>query len=165
MTAKQRRKPARNITPIPGGMAEWYDRVQLSPRRQREIDVIGLQIMPRMRELRTARTVSINGEVVDTSDTFDGPPVGLNSAEARLLAELTDVAVWAYLKSWTLRRGGEPRPLPGSPDAVLDLEGPLYMALSKHAAKLLMETDDDGGFTVDALPDDPDAEVDPNLPT
>jgi hypothetical protein len=98
--------------------------------------------MPRMAQLVAAKQIlGADGEPLEEStDTsgFMGLPVGLTTAEARQFVEMNDVAIWAFLKDWTLRANNGKAPLPRHPDDVLDVPGgqEVYDALAQHAAKL-----------------------------
>jgi len=127
------------ITAIPGGMAQWYSRTDLTPRRERllQIDLLPLQPLVRMVQATPANEI-----VLTKQETAD-------------LLSVTEVAVAVFLKSWTLKTSdGTPVPIPENSDAVLDIEDrKLYDALTKHAAKLLAEAQVDG-FSVDAVEDE-----------
>jgi hypothetical protein len=145
------------VIPIPGGQAKFYEPAKLTPRRTRELEIIGAQILPRMQEVANAAKVTADGVAPDVSDILGGPDVRLTRDELRTFMEFQEAAAWAFLESWTIDL-----PLPDSPDDLQDLPRDLYEAITRHAAKLTVATEID--FSVDALPDDLD-EADPNLPT
>ena len=127
------------ITAIPGGMAQWYSRISLTPRRERtlQIDLLPLQPLVRMVQITAVEDLV------------------LTKAETAALMSVSEVAVAVFLKSWTLKdAAGEPVPLPIDADAVLDIEDrKLYDALIAHASKLLADAQVDG-FSVDAVEDE-----------
>lgn len=147
------------VIPIPGGQAKFYKPADLTPRRTRDLEVIGAELMPRIQELARAQRVQVEGRVVDSSGVLSGPPVGLTRDELRTFIEFQEATAFAFLESWTLDR-----PLPETPDDFQDLPRPLYDAIMQHAARLSFTDADTAEFTVDALPDDL-TDVDPDLPT
>ena len=151
------------VIPIPGGQAKFYDPTKLTPRRTRELEIIGAEILPRMQEVANAAQVSADGVAPDVSTILAGPDVRLTRDEIRTFLEFQEAAAWAYLESWTLvDSAGQAVPLPASPDDMQDLPRDVYAAITQHAAKLSVATD--AGFTIEALGDDP-GEADENLPT
>lgn len=147
------------ILPVPGGQARFYSQDELTPRRTRALDVQIAHLGPRMHQLAVASQVTTADGAVDTSSVLPGPQATISQAEAEAFAALNDLAVWVYLKSWTVDR-----PLPETPDDVLDLPTPLYAVLVDHAAKLVAGQLAGDTFTVDGLPDG-DGEPDLDLPT
>lgn len=148
------------IIPVPGGQARFYSQAELTPRRTRALDVMLTHLGPRMQELAAAQQVTAaNGDTV-ADPVRPGPAAYISEDEAEKFNELNDIAAWVYLKSWTVDRQ-----LPADVDEILDLPTPLYRAIVNHAAKLVAATVYADQFTVDALPDDPDEEADPDLPT
>lgn len=154
------KKPIPTTISIPGGKATFYRRKDLPPRRERELTILFAQLNPhKMRAVQKAQTVTVPGGS-STSDVLDGPDIALSEREARLLEQVSDVGAWAYLKSWTLRISDAeagtsvPRPLPATPDDILDLPRGLYDAITRHAAKLVAAEMVDDDFTVDAVEDD-----------
>ena len=145
------------VIPIPGGQAKFYDPAKLTPRRTRELEIIGAEILPRMQEIANAAQVSADGVTPDVSTVLGGPDVRLSRDELRTFMEFQEAAAWAFLESWTLDE-----PLPASPDDLQDLPRDVYEAITRHAAKLTVATD--VGFSIEALGDDLD-EADPDLPT
>ena len=142
--------------PIPGGSATWYKDEELSPRRSREMDIYEVTLMPKLRQLMVAqKIIGPDGTVEAEDEGLNGIPVGISLDESRQLFAMNDTAAWAYLKGWTLKRNGEPAPLPESPEALLDLPKKLYEALIQHAAKItksrITKTD---GFSVDSYEDE-----------
>jgi hypothetical protein len=131
------------VSKLPGGgRAYWRRHGDLNVRQLRELAVYDTATMPRMIQLMNAKQIiGPDGKpLTDVSANLGGMPVGLTPAEARMFAEMSDVAVWAFLKSWTLHKpSGEQVPLPADPDAVLDLPLDVYTALTNHAAKLNAE--------------------------
>lgn len=135
---------------IPGVRAKFHRTSELSPRASRELDILTTYLMPKLKALYAAETVFIEGEVVDESSILTALPVGLSIEETRQLFELNDLAAFTYLKSWTLRRGGEIAPLPKTASELQDLPTPLYNALLAAAAKI--KTDADASdFSIDAV--------------
>lgn len=147
------------ILTVPGGHARFYSQDELTPRRTRALDVQIAHLGPRMHQLAVASQVTGPGGAADTSTVLTGPSASITEEEADKFAALNDLAVWVYLKSWTVGRD-----LPATPDDVLDLPTPLYQVLVDHAAKLVAASVAGDTFTVEGLPDD-DAEVDLDLPT
>jgi hypothetical protein len=139
---------------IPGGSATFCKKSELSPRRDRELQVLYSQLSGRkLKAIQHAQTVLLEGsDDTFTSDVLNGPDEVLTEAEARLLYSAAEVAAWAYLKSWTLKIShmegtssvSEPRPLPDSPDGFLDLPAPLYKAITDHSSKIVAQDIDDG---------------------
>lgn len=148
------------VIPVPGGLAKFFKPGDLTPRRTRELEVIGAELMPRIQELARAQRVMVDGRVVDESGVLTGPPVGLTRDEIRQFMEFQEASAWAFLESWTIDR-----PLPQTPDDFQDLPRALYDAVMEHASKLSFANMSEDQFTVDALPDDLDGDVDPDLPT
>jgi hypothetical protein len=123
------------VTAIPGGMAKWFKRNELSPRRERTLQV---EIMPLNRLLQAVR-----------NENYE-----ITREEAQQLLTLNELAVYVFLKSWTLKdENGNPLPIPASIDEVLDIEDrALYDTLVSQAAKLLVDTGSEvDEFTVDAV--------------
>lgn len=124
---------------IPGGMASWFDEKTMPPRRER---ILNIELLP----LKPTFTKAMN----------EGEDVSLTREETRDMLAITELAVVVYLKEWTLKTpDGTPIPIPATTDEVLDLDRPLYDALTKHAAKCLAEsTVKADGFSVDAVEDE-----------
>jgi hypothetical protein len=152
---------------IPGGTATFCKKSELSPRKERELDVLFSQISPRkIKAIQHAHAVIIEGEKTgqDVSDQLTGDDTVLTEEEARLMFRAAEVGSWAYLKSWSLKvteiQGessiSNPRPLPENPDAFLDLPSPIYKAITDHVAKIIAQ-DIDEGFSVASAgnPDSP----------
>jgi hypothetical protein len=148
---------------LPGGFtAKFYRTAELTPRRSRELSVYTSYLMPILRQLQRAQTVTVGGKVADKSDVLDGIPVGLSLDETRQMFEMNDIAAWTYLKSWTVRtqvRDDEGqiverllRPLPETVDELRDLPGDLYDALTQHAGKIMNAVEPD--FTVQSVADE-----------
>jgi hypothetical protein len=155
---------------IPGGKATFRSSPEeLTARRKRPVELIGARIGQVFGSLPAAARILVDGEILedrtedvkaDGTPLFAGPAVDLTVKQIELLSMLNDAVTWMLLESWTLDL-----PLPESPDAILDLPGPLYDALRTEAAKINAEVGD-GGFTADsALPTDADVEPDFSLPT
>ncbi len=143
---------------IPGGTATFCRKSELSPRKERELDVLFSQISPRkMKAIQHAHAVYMEGERTgtDVSEELTGDDTVLTDAEARLMYRAAEVGSWAYLKSWSLKEThiqgessiSEPRPLPATPDDFLDLPKGIYTAITDHVAKIIAQDIDDG-FTV-----------------
>lgn len=141
-----------------GGQVKFYKPGDLTPRRTRELEIIGAEILPKVQAVSKARAVAVDGVEFDPQDMLNGPVASLSRAEIRAFIEFQEASAWAFLESWTLDR-----PLPEVPDDLQDLPRPIYEAIMHHASKLSMAGD--VGFTVDALPEDPDEDADPDLPT
>lgn len=167
-------------TPIPGGSANWYKPAEVPVRRQRELDIIGTRLAPVYKRIAQSdsaaalhrspaeATIVADTPSEDIGDEIIGDSgLTLNEAleltdlltdeEVRLLWHQNDVAAWAFLKSWTLKKNGEPVPLPADPDEILDLAPALHKALTEHAAKLYNFRDAAASFEVDPGVEDPDS--------
>ena len=141
---------------IPGGQATMIDRRdEVKPRRRREVELIASRVgTVVVAASQAARLYCGEDLVVDNSDVKDddGEPVfsgdvHLTEHQLRMLARLNDAVTWALLTGWTL-----PEPLPEDPDALLDIDAPVFDALRQKAAELNAAMGD-GGFTVDAVED------------
>ena len=121
---------------IPGGMAKWYSRNDMPPRRERMLQIDLLPLMPLTKRVQ-------------------GDEYEVTKQEAADLLSINELAVVCFLREWTLKTDmGEPIPLPANIDEVLDIEDrKLYNALINHAAKLLADVAVDG-FGVDAVEDE-----------
>jgi len=122
-------------TTIPGGTASWFTRETMTPRRERRLQVEAMPLQSLMKRIE------------DEDYT-------LTREETSQMLAINELAVVLFLKSWTLtNEDGTPRKLPESEDDVLDLERPLYDALTKDAAKLFVAIADNP-FSVDAVEDE-----------
>ena len=142
---------------IPGGTATWFKADELSPRRSREMDIYEVTLMPKLRQLMVAqKIIGPDGETLAEDNGLGGLPVGLSLDESRMLFDMNDTAAWAYLKSWSLKRNGQPAPLPETPADLLDLNAKLYQALIEHAAKITKQRLVTPGFELsdEAVEDD-----------
>ena len=120
---------------IPGGMAKWYSRNDMPPRRERMLQVDLLPLLPLTKRVQ-------------------GTDYEVTKQEAADLLSINELAVVCFLREWTLKNDmGEPIPVPATIDDVLDFERPLYDALVAHAAKLLADVAVDG-FSVDSVEDE-----------
>lgn len=174
---------------IPGGTAELYGPRELTPRRRKPSELLATMLGRTLTQIGTAqrllcdglvvedrtRILEKDGEIVPVGEDEDidqviaesgatrkylGPDLDLTRSQLALINELNDVGAWALLKSWTL-----PDPLPATPDAFLDIPGPVYDAVRAEAAKIIAESKDIATvFSPDALGDDPD-QADTSLPT
>lgn len=115
---------------IPGGSAEFYDAGELTPRRQRPVQELALQLGGLLERIRNARNVTGAAESNDSLG-LTGPDVEINEKQASQLALFADLVTFMWLKSWTLEL-----PFPTSADDLLDLPGALYEALQKEAGRL-----------------------------
>lgn len=116
---------------IPGGTAELFDEAELTPRRQRPVQELSLQVGSLMERIANARKVSTSDGLADERPNLSGlEDLEISDRQAMQLSRLQDLVTFMYLKSWTL-----PDPLPADADALLDLPSPLYNALSKAAAQ------------------------------
>lgn len=138
---------------IPGGTAELYDDAELTPRRQRPVQELALQVGGLMERIANANRVhTSDGEGEDTNMSLPGPDVEISDRQAAQLSRLQDLVTFMYLKSWTLDQ-----PLPATADDLLDLPSPVYKALSVAAAKVYNGTAESSGsgFEInDATADD-----------
>lgn len=142
VTSKNNQPPAPKpldlrVCRIPGGVARWYTPGELPMRREREMNVYELVLMPKLRKMAVAEKITVGGETATSSSVLDGIPVGLTIEESRLVFDMNDTAAWVYLKSWTLMQNGAPRPLPESKEEILDMPRNLHEALVGHAGKIL----------------------------
>ena len=127
-----------STTAVPGGMAQWYSQETMPPRRERILQIDLMPLLPLVRRLQS-------GDIESSA---------LSKEEVKSILEVNELAVVVYLKEWTLKDGaGDPLPIPSNVDEVLDLDRPLYDALTVQAAKLLTNMKPDG-FSVDAVEDD-----------
>jgi hypothetical protein len=107
----------------------------MTPRRERRLQVEAMPLQSLMKRIE------------DEDYT-------LTREETSQMLAINELAVVLFLKSWTLtNEDGTPRKLPESEDDVLDLERPLYDALTKDAAKLFVAIADNP-FSVDAVEDE-----------
>jgi len=129
---------------IPGGTAELFDDAELTPRRQRPVQELALQVGSLMDRIAQANKVTTSDGDGDVQPTLGGVDVEISDRQAEQLARLGDLVSFMYLKSWTLDA-----PLPATADDLLDLPLPVYNAISKAAAKSYNGTDGgavSGGF-------------------
>lgn len=116
---------------IPGGTAELFDDSELTPRRQRPVQELALQVGSLMDRIANARRVSTSDGTTDERPSLTGlEDVEISDRQAYQLSRLQDLVTFMYLKSWSL-----PEPLPADADALLDLPTPVFDALSKAAAQ------------------------------
>lgn len=164
MTTAPPARPAKPllVLDLPGGArARFHAPNELTPRRTRQLDILMAELGPLIGKVTIASRVA-RGETVDDRD-LPGEPLTLTRQQATDLAELNDVVAWTYLKH-VEDPSGERREY-ATVDDLLDAPAPVYKAVVVHAAQLHAEhMVADGGFGVDALPDDLD-EADPDLPT
>lgn len=127
---------------IPGGTATFFRVKELSNRREEELSIAGTPAEDAINKIRTARkVVGADGES-DTSESLFGADVHLTREEARDILYLNNTLGWVLLKSWSLKRNGEPLPLPQSVDDLLDLPKELKNAIVQHAAKIFAADDE-----------------------
>jgi hypothetical protein len=148
---------------IPGGKAMFYTSADLPPRREAEVELLTFQLNARKMKamIDAARLLGEDGQVADSNPALDGPDAVMTEAEAKVIQLLGLTTTWAYLKDWTLRESrqvgdstvSEKRPIPATPDDMLDLPRGIFDALMEHGAKLAA-TKIDAGFTIDGV-DDP----------
>lgn len=118
---------------IPGGTAELLSPEELTPRRQRAVQVIALQSGSLIKKMEGAKTLRLpDGTVKESTEATaaDLPEVELTEREAELLFKIQDASIYAHLQSWTLDI-----PRPETVDAVQDIPGPVYDALSEELTK------------------------------
>lgn len=142
------------IIEIPGGKATLRsDRSELTQRRLQPITLISARMGKGVSEqLFTAGRILCEGDVLDDRTdqlddkgerVFPGPDVNLSERQLEHLTKMGVAVAWALLKEWTLDR-----PLPESPDAMLDLPPDLCGAIVAEAAQINARMGG-GGFTVD----------------
>lgn len=115
---------------IPGGTAELFDDAELTPRRQRPVQELALQVGGLMDRIAQAGKVTTSDGEADTQPGLPGPEVEISDRQAEQLSRLGDLVTFMYLKSWTLET-----PFPATADDLLDLPSPVYNAISKAAAQ------------------------------
>lgn len=117
---------------IPGGTAEILTPDEMTPRRNRAVQVIALQAGPVLKKMQSAGSLTLpDGTVKENPDAADLPDVELTESEAAMFFKITDATIYANLKSWTLTLpDGTPRPRPETVDAVQDIPQDVYDALS-----------------------------------
>lgn len=141
---------------LPGGhTAKFRKESELTARQTRELSVLMAFMMPKMIAAARARRVLGADGAESKSDVLDGLDVELSFEDTEHIVKISELAVVAYLKSWTIRFDGKVRPLPTTADDLLDLPQPIYNALTKAANDLLFQEKVDE-FTVDAV-EDPDS--------
>jgi hypothetical protein len=116
---------------IPGGTAELFDDAELTPRRQRPVQELALQVGALMERLAHAKKVTTPDGETDERPSLSGlEDIEISDRQAAQLTRLQDLVTFMYLKSWSL-----PDPLPADADALLDLPSALYDVISKAAAQ------------------------------
>jgi hypothetical protein len=152
-------RPARpeNLTrtKIPGGEATWWKPEELPQWKEREISIASMQINKvKLRALQNAKAVIEDDKSIPTAEEIsEGELAVLTEKEARALVGMTDIAIWVYLKGWTLTElvkdtnadGNEitvkvPVPLPETAEEVKFLPRNLYMALAENADIIITRT-------------------------
>ncbi len=138
---------------------EFYDHGELTPRRQRPVQELSLQMGNLLERLRNARRVT--GAMESDADAapsaedeavnvLSGPDVEIDERQAHLLAIFSDVVTFMWMKSWTLDL-----PFPTAADALLDLPIGVYEQLTQHAAKMQAAPAEESPFELnDATVDD-----------
>lgn len=158
---------------IPGGTATLCsEAAELSPRRRREVELLSARLGPVLQVINLAGRLLCEGDVIEDrrkekwdkgprkgKAKYPGPDLDMTENQLRLLNRLNDAIVWVLLVSWSLAR-----PLPATPDDLLDLPADLYDSLRDQAAATYLGIDQEGGFTAAALPAD-GSEPDTSLPT
>lgn len=147
---------------LPGKQyALMYTKDDVPPRKERELRVALATInWGKAALLANASTiVDENGAKLDENPAFNGERAIFTEDEARQWQGLDEIAAWVFLKSWSLTTAHingttttlEPVPLPEDPDAVLDLEKPVYDAITAASTKILADyVQAKDYFTVDA---------------
>jgi hypothetical protein len=121
-----------HIIEVPGGTAEIYDPDELTPRRQRPVEELSLQLGTLLQRIQAARKVTGSAESDDDEALgLTGPDVEINERQAAQLATFADIVTFMWLKSWTVEL-----PFPENADSLLDLPGGLYKALQKEAGRM-----------------------------
>lgn len=158
------RKPPSKPTPtgltinLPGGgRATFRAEHELTPRHTRPIESLSLAMSSVIKRISDAQ--ELTGAVETSDDVLPGEAFDVTEEQADNMGRLNDLAILAYLKSWTLDL-----PLPGDVDALMDIPNPVYAALRTKAAELYHAGQLADRFTVDSLPDDLD-DADEDLPT
>ena len=115
--------------PIPGGTATLLSTKELTPRRRRPIENADVQNGPLFAKIRNARRIiGADGQVEENPGLW-GPDLVLTERDAELLTSYNDKKIIARLASWTIDL-----PLPTTVDALLDVPGDVYDALSVGVA-------------------------------
>lgn len=141
---------------VPGSNAtiSFWKPSELTPRQSRELNSLQTYLFPKLRAVAQAQeVVDEEGETLDASEILTGGKVQLSRQDVKDLFEFNDLAGFTYLKSWTIQRDGEVRPLPKSATAMQDLPQALYDLIVEHAGKIVRSTDGDE-FSVDAIEDE-----------
>lgn len=162
-----KKKPAKRTTQaelaallkldLPGGNHVYFKRhSETSIAETRELEILQGYLYPKLKAIANASSVSSDdGEDVDEVDEDDPrfleAAVHLSRQDMRDLNEMTELAAIAYLKSWTLRTGDGPRPLPTTVKELQTLPRPIYEAISRQASKILNANET--AFDIDSVPD------------
>lgn len=119
--------------PIPGGTADLYEQHELTQRRLRPIENLGIRVSGVIDRIKkaTAGDDGTPGKLNMESVTEAAGSADITETEAANLSAMQDAIIWAHLKGWTLDR-----PLPAKPDDVLDLPSDVYRALSVAATSV-----------------------------
>ena len=122
-----------------GGVARFYTEPELSTRRANLLEAYQITLMPKMRRLAIAsKIIDEKGNVLADNKALNGVPEGLTVEESKQLIEMGHVGAWVYLKAWSLRRAGEPLPLPADADDLIDnYPRDIVAALVSHAGKII----------------------------
>jgi hypothetical protein len=134
-----------------GGRATFRAEHELTPRHVRPLEELAVTMMPLLQRLTP-----------DDGDTADTDGAEVTDDQAGRLSRMNDLAVLAYLKSWTL--GDVPAPV----DGLLDVPLAAYRAVREKASELHQQYQKGQAdrFTVASLDDVDDLDdADPDLPT
>lgn len=159
VTKKTREKPVDLYTlQLPRGhRATFYRMNEISAGRARPFQVMLAHMSPILKQAVRASKVTVDGEVAAEDAEFPGAEVALSLEDTDKMFRLSDLALVAFLKSWTLRDEEGPIALPQSVEELLELPLDTLGVLEERASKLVFEADD-SGFTVDSV-EDPDSPI------
>jgi hypothetical protein len=133
---------------LPGGHARIRSLDDMTARQQRPIQLLAARLGDVPEKLQHARRLLVDGDLIeDRTGRLDGPDLDLSARQFELLDELQTVVAWCVLESWSLDR-----PLPTTPDELLDLDPSTFAVLRAAAAVMLARKSQNA--TVHRLPSD-----------
>lgn len=115
------------VVDIPGGTATLRDPAQLTVRQRRPLQVL----VASFGQKRFEQVVTAQGDE-DDPDALEN--LHLTESEWDAMFKMTDATIWSLLGAWT--RDGVEQPLPATVEAVGDLPGEVYDALTTATAKV-----------------------------
>jgi len=115
---------------IPGGQATLRDQDEMTERHRRPVKVISMRLMRVMGQLADiTHLADLDPSAEDATERMMAT-IGMTEDESSALLRLTDAAIYAALKSWTLDL-----PIPVTVDEVQDIPGEVYDALAEATAR------------------------------